>query len=202
MYHQPEKNPEPQSVQDIVDLSSVRSLYDAATLRLHIRILIIADCTDGIHCITVPKPSSYEAAFLVLFHVLGRHIYVSSGTTLQGPHYAHRMSTSSHSLDWSPLLPEFWDEVVQNGDLIMGREGGAKWTLTWAGRTGRLRISTKPSPSFSKLTCSTSNSRASSVDCLFPPRPLFHWLPCIDRHQWQVLLLCLLLLLFPFRVWG
>ncbi|KDR67087.1 hypothetical protein GALMADRAFT_147318 [Galerina marginata CBS 339.88] len=68
--------------------------------------------------VIVPIPKSYEAAMTIALQVFAENIHAMGMDTSDGMSLRYRMKESSGKVIWARIIPEFWNEVVEDGDRL------------------------------------------------------------------------------------
>jgi len=97
-------------------MKDLRKLYDLSPTG---KVLISVTDEDRVdHHVLVPIPKSYEAAKLITFDTLGKHIPKNGGSVLQDTYFTYGMRSASGHTIWPTLPPYFWKEIIKDGDQL------------------------------------------------------------------------------------
>jgi hypothetical protein len=105
---------DPEIGQEVMDL---RKLYDDVLPPGKV-IISVTDKDLVDHHAIVPIPKSYEAAMAIAFDQLGEHIATIKEPLLKDVYFKYSVRCPSGEVVWAKLAPEFWKEVVKDGDQL------------------------------------------------------------------------------------
>jgi hypothetical protein len=109
MTDQPRRDPESDQAEAAL-MKDLRKLYDLLPAG---KVLISVTDEDRVdHHILVPIPNSHEAAKVIAFDTLCK------GSLLQDAYFTYGMRCASGHVMWPTLPPEFWNEIVKDGDQV------------------------------------------------------------------------------------
>ncbi|KAF8890273.1 hypothetical protein CPB84DRAFT_1749111 [Gymnopilus junonius] len=95
----------------------LRRLYDD-TIPPRKILISVPDNEQKEHHLVVPIPNSYDAALAIAFDQLGEYFLKEAKLLLEAAYLEYGMKSIDGSPVWAKLPPEFWKEIVKDGDHL------------------------------------------------------------------------------------
>ncbi|KDR67085.1 hypothetical protein GALMADRAFT_258495 [Galerina marginata CBS 339.88] len=108
----------------------LRRLYDNTVPSGKILISVAGEAQVG-HHLVVPIPKSYEAAMTIALRIVAGNSHTTGIDLSDDFSLKYRMKKPDGSFVWASIIPEFWNEVVKDGDHL--RLASTTWEILGGG---------------------------------------------------------------------